>query len=139
MKRYTYLLAYLVFMAIPASIFLYFVYGILNLKAMLIVIIFSFLIGGVFDIWAVRQGKKDKFYIWEYNSSLTLGKKIFGVPFEDFSLFLLLTPIFMIGAWEFAKILVILQNISLGLIVSSGIVVITVLYFITYRIARPKK
>lgn len=138
MKRFSYLSAYILLMAIPSVIVLLFVYHSLDLKALLLVVLASFLIGGSFDIWAVRQGKKDKFYIWEYNSRTTLNKKVLGMPIEDATLFLFLTPVFTIAVWEAAKMLISAYNIPIGLLVIGGVAFILASYFLVFNLTRPK-
>lgn len=137
MKKYSFVLTYIILMAIPASIIFFFVYDLINLEALVVVILTSLFIGGILEIWAVRQGRKDKFYIWEYNKKTTLGKKILGVAIEDLILFLILTPIFCIAMWEFVKRFVVTGDISLGIILPIGLIFIILTYSLIFRLTKP--
>ncbi len=97
MKRLYYSFAYIFLLGIPA----YFFYSSdrIDLGSLVLTIIIVFIIGSVFDIWAVRQGRKDRFFIWQYNEKSIIGLKIRGVPIEDYILFLVLTPIFIISLY----------------------------------------
>ncbi len=126
-------------MAVPASILLFFVGESLNPKALVIEVFVSLLVGGVFCIWAEQQGKKDKFYIWKYNPRTVLNKKLLGVELEDFLLFLFLTPIFSVAMWETAKKLVYFSDVSLGVMIMVGAIIIAISYAVAYKISRPPK
>jgi len=138
-KKFSYTLAYLLLMGLPALTVAYFVRGALDLKSLLIVTVTAMLIGGVFDIWAVKQGKKDKFFIWEYSKKTTLGIKFLGVPFEDYFLFLVITPILIISLWEAVKRLVAAQEVSLFWLTVFGIVLLGVSYRLAFRVAKKGK
>lgn len=125
-------------MAVPSIVVLFFVYRSLDIKALIIVVLASFFIGGILEIWAVKQGKKDKFYIWEYNPHTTLNRKILGIAVEDVTLFLLLTPIFTIVVWEAAKMLVSAYIIPTGLLIAGGATFILASYFLVFNLTRPK-
>ncbi len=124
-------------MAVPSLIVLFFVYQTLNIKALILVLLTSFFIGGVFEIWAVKQGKKDKFYIWEYNPKTTLNKKIMGIAIEDMTLFLFLTPVFTIAVWEAAKKLLIVYDISFAWLLIGGPIFILTSYFLFFHMTKP--
>jgi hypothetical protein len=136
MGKYSYLLAYMILMALPSFVLLYFIGPVLNPKALLIEIFVSLLVGGVFCIWAEKQGKKDKFYIWKYNSKAVLNKKLLGVEIEDFLLFLILTPVFAVAMWEMAKLIVKSYEISYISMIGVGGVVLAISYFIAYKISK---
>lgn len=102
-RKLLYSLAYFLLLEIPAFVLSFFVKEELNLGAILFVIAISLLVGGIFDIWAVRQGKKDDFFIWEYNTRSILGFKIYGVPVEDYIFFFIFTPFFIIIMYEAVK------------------------------------
>jgi len=125
-------------MVIPSVVVLFFVYRSIDLKALVVTILAAFFIGGIFDIWATRQGRKDKFWIWEYNPRTTLNKHFMGMTIEDVTIFLILTPIFTIVVWEAAKKLISIYNISLGLLVVGGAVFVLIAYFLTYNLTKPK-
>ena len=135
MKKYSYALAYFILMFLPASVLVYFVRDTLEFKPLLLVVLFSFLLGGIFDIWAVKQGKKDKFYIWEYNSKTILGYKLFGVPIEDSLLFLVITPILIISVWEGLKKYFNTGEIRILWIVAISVLLLMVIYRLVYKIA----
>lgn len=125
-------------MALPASILLFFTYSLINLNALAVLVIIALVVGGVIEIISVKQSKKDKFYIWEYNSKTTLDWKILGVAVEDMILFLILTPIFAITAWEAVKRVSIVNETSVATILISGTLLTVVIYAITYTITKPK-
>lgn len=136
MKKYAFTFAYLILLAVPSLIWFFIISESINLKALVLVIILSFLVGGILEIWAVKQDKKDKFFIWEYNPKTTLNKKILGVAVEDMFLFLFLTPIFIIVAWETMKKLVSTHEVPNSLIVI-GLFFIPLTYYIVYKLTKP--
>lgn len=125
-------------MAIPSLIFLYFIYDAINFQALVIVTIAAFLVGGILEIWAVKQGRKDKFYIWEYSNKTTLGKKIMGIAVEDLFVFLTVTPIFIISAWEFIKRMMSKGQIEFNSVVILGVISVFISYFVVFRLTRPR-
>ncbi|HKB88045.1 MAG TPA: hypothetical protein VKC53_00165 [Patescibacteria group bacterium] len=139
MKRFSFLSVYILLMAIPSIIMLSFVYHSFDIKALLMVTIATFFVGGILEIWAVRQGKKDKFYIWEYNPRTTLNKKVMGVAIEDLTLFLLLTPIFTISVWETSKKLISVYNIPIAMLIVGGIAFVLTSYSIVFSLTKPRK
>lgn len=140
MKRLYYSFAYLFLLGLPAGILIFFfLRNNINYKALFGVIIITLIVGGVFDIWAVRQSKNDKFFIWEYNSKSIIGFKIFGVPIEDYVFFLVLTPFFIISFYEGIK-MVLINNYSLQLPIIISILTLALSYYIVYKHAiRSKK
>lgn len=126
-------------MGIPSMLVFNFVYKLIDLTALLILIFMSLFIGGILEIWAVKQGRGDKFYIWEYNKKTTLDKKILGVAVEDLILFLILTPIFIISMWEFVKKYLVLSNISYSEIVLTGLVIILITYYVVFKLTNSKR
>lgn len=138
MKHYSFVFAYVILMAIPALIALVISHQVLDIRALLFVTLATFLVGGVLEIWAVKQGKRDKFYIWEYNSKTTLNKKVMGIAIEDLILFLFLTPIFTITVWEASKIVFIKYNIPTSSLFLIGVPIILLTYFIVFKITKPK-
>lgn len=133
-NRVLYSLAYIVLLGIPAIILSFLIKDSLNFDALAIVTLISLLAGGVFDIWAVRQKKKDKFFIWEYNSKSILGFKLYGVPVEDFIFFLFLTPIFIITIYEAVKIMSLAPN-ETSLVSAALIASMLVSYWFVYKYA----
>lgn len=133
------MLTYILLMAIPSVIVLLFVYRSIDLKALALVILVAFFIGGILEIWAVKQGRKDKFYIWEYNPRTTLNKKILGVAVEDLVLFLFLTPVFTIAVWEAVKKLLSVYDIPIALLITGGTIFVLASYFLVFNLTRPKK
>lgn len=117
----------------------YFVRGALDLKSLLIVTVAAMFIGGIFDIWAVRQGKRDKFFIWEYNKRTTLGIKFLGVPFEDFFLFLVITPVLIISLWEAVKRFVAAREVSFFWLTIFSVVLLWVSYRLAFLAAKRGK
>lgn len=138
MKKFSFVFAYIILMAIPASIVLFFVYDVINFEALAVVILTSLFIGGILEIWAVKQGRKDKFYIWEYSNKTTLGKKFLGVAIEDMVLFLVLTPIFCIVMWEFVKKFIMSSLGSIFVVFPVGLAVIIFTYALVFKITNGK-
>ena len=99
MKKLYYTLFYIALLGLPALILSNFV--VVNTKALVSTVLISIIAGQILEIWAVRHGKKDRSFVWEYSSKFTLGPKMFDIPLEDFILFLVLTPIFIIYFYEF--------------------------------------
>lgn len=126
-------MAYVVMMGIPSMLVFNFVYKLIDPTALLILIFMSLFVGGILEIWAVKQGRGDKFYIWEYNKKTTLNKKILGVAVEDLILFLILTPIFIISMWEFVKKYLVLSSVSYLEIISIGTLITLITYFIVFK------
>lgn len=137
MKRLTYGLTYLVLMAVPAGLLALLVDG-LDWRSLIVVILIGFLIGGVFDIWATRKGKKDKFFIWEYSRKTTLGYAWWGVPVEDFILFLVLTPALIVVAWEVVKKLAIAELFPWWGWIGGGGIVLGGVFNLAARLSRKK-
>lgn len=125
-------------MVLPASVLAYLVRDALEFKPLLFVVLFSFFLGGIFDIWAVKQGKKDKFYIWEYSRKTILGYKLFGVPIEDFLLFLVITPVLIISAWEGTKRYFNTGEVRILWLMATSVLLLMVIYRLVYKIARKK-
>ena len=125
-------------MAIPSAILLIFTYELINIHALIVLIMISLFIGGILEIISVKQGKKDKFFIWEYNSKTTLNKKWFGVAIEDMVLFLVLTPIFSVSAWEAIKKIMYLYHVPIWATFLGGIVLVLFTYRFVYMRTKPK-
>lgn len=136
--KFFYSIAYLVLLGIPSSVLLYLISGELDKKALFLVLLVTLGVGGVFDIWATRQGEKDRFFIWEYNSNSILGFKFYGVPVEDFIFFLILTPVFIISIYEAAKKFLLNQDYIAGLF-TSILLIIAIFYYLTHKYAIKQK
>ncbi len=104
-RKYSYLLAYIILLVTPTILLFGFVKDTVNFKALLATEVMCFLLAGVFDYWGTRHGKKDKFYVWEYDDRSILGIKVFGLPIEDIIFFLGMMPITGVFIYEAAKIL----------------------------------
>ncbi|OGC45247.1 hypothetical protein A2V49_01445 [candidate division WWE3 bacterium RBG_19FT_COMBO_34_6] len=139
MKKYFYSLAYIILLGLPAVLLGFFVKDLLFPIPLLIVILICLFIGGIFDIWAVRQNTKDKFFIWEYNSESIIGIKVFGVPLEDYVLFLVLTPIFIIIIWEMVQKIFLTDSLLQAAFLLFGIIITVISYRLAYKIAKKSK
>ncbi|MFA6533374.1 MAG: lycopene cyclase domain-containing protein [Patescibacteria group bacterium] len=131
MNRFLYSLTYLLLLGVPAVFLGYLVKDNIDFSALILLILIVLIVGGIFDIWAVRQGKKDNFFIWEYNSKSILGFKIYGVPVEDFVFFLVLTPCFIVTVYEAVKIF--LSTNSLRLMIAISIFFLLISYNFVYK------
>ncbi len=104
MRKFYYSFFYILLLGVPSYMMSRVVS--VNTKALLFTVLAAIVSGQILEVWAVRHGKKDRSFVWEYSSKFTLGPKIFDVPIEDFILFLILTPIFIVYSYEFiSKIL----------------------------------
>lgn len=137
LNRFLYSIAYIVLLGAPSFILYRYLPSSVDWSALLVLIIVSLLVGGIFDIWSTRQGPRDVFFIWEYNSRSILGFKLFGVPIEDYVFFLVLTPFFMVVFYESLKLL--LRSVSLTPIIILGLLLLIVSYSVVYRHAILKK
>lgn len=99
MKKAYWIFIYIILLGIPSLILSRFVT--LNNISLMLTILASLIAGYIVEFWAVRHGKKDRTFIWEYNSKSNLGIKIFDIPIEDSIVFLVLTPIFIVYFYEF--------------------------------------
>ena len=104
MKKVYWISFYIMFLGIPSFVLSRIVD--VDRKPLIFTIITSLVIGHIVEIWAVRHGKNDRIYIWEYNPRYNLGIKLFNVPIEDSLVFLILTPIFIVYFYEFMKLIV---------------------------------
>ncbi len=139
MNRFLYSLAYIVLLGIPAGILFYFNQDVLNLKALAVTTLICLFVGGIFDIWAVKQGRRDKFFIWEYNSKSILGFKILGLPVEDIFLFLVLTPVFLIAVYEAIRKMAETNDLLLTRVLGVGMVLLILAYLGVYKHAIKSK
>ncbi len=137
MKRLSYSLAYLVLLGAPALLMLIYVGYRVDWQALFVTVLLIFGVGGVFDIWATRQSRRDAFFIWEYNSRSILGFKLYGVPIEDFVFFLTLTPLFIVAIYETIRETVLARTLWPGLLI---IIIDLISYHAIYQSAiREKK
>lgn len=132
-------MAYVFLLGVPTSILFYFIKEDFNYKALLIVILICLIVGGIFDIWAVKQRSRDKFFIWEYNSRSIIGFKIYGVPIKDFILILIFTPFFIITVWESVKRLLLETEGLFSLIMLVGVITLFISYYFVYQHAIKSK
>lgn len=139
LRRFFYSLAYFFLLGIPAFVLGFFVKNELNLGAIFFVTGISLLVGGVFDIWAVKQGKNDDFYIWEYNAKSILGFKLYGVPIEDYVFFFIFTPFFIIIMYEAVKKYLYLQDGFIFAAFFALVLVIAYHYVWRYAIRKRKQ
>ncbi len=139
MKKLTYSLVYIVLMGLPALILAYLVRDVLDIRYLLIVTFVGFFIGGIFDIWAVKQGKRDGFFIWQYSPKTILGFHLFGVPIEDFVFFLFLTPILIIATWETTKRFIPIDRVQTLPLSITGLTVLAFSYWLAHKFAYKAK
>lgn len=138
MQRFYYSAAYLLLLGVPALMISGVIKNHIDFRAVFVTTLLTIMVGGIFDIWAVRQSRKDKFFIWEYNKKSIIGVKVFGVPIEDYVFFLVLTPIFIIALYEGVR-----SFFSGGLSIASlsvlFIFVMLIAYTFVYRYASKKR
>ncbi|PIY95620.1 MAG: hypothetical protein COY66_06290 [Candidatus Kerfeldbacteria bacterium CG_4_10_14_0_8_um_filter_42_10] len=139
MKRFLFSLAYIFLLGVPAAILFYFIKEDFNCKALFIVILISLIVGGIFEIWAVKQRRRDKFFIWEYNSKSIIGFKIYGVPIEDLVLFLIFTPFFIVTVWESVKRLLVESEELFSVIMLVGVIALFISWYFVYQHAIKSK
>jgi len=102
MRRYYYLSSLLVVFVIPALISGYFVIERVSLLQLGYFVAGVLLLGGLWDVWATRHGKKDPVWLWTFNHHDTLGIKIFDLPIEEY-LFYISSSIYVVFLWEIIK------------------------------------
>lgn len=100
-KKIFYFFLFATFLVLPSLILSFYVD--VNIKALVMAIVAAFIVGQIIEISAVRHGKKDASYVYEYSPKLVLGPKLFDTPIEDSIVFLLFTPIFIVFFYEFIK------------------------------------
>lgn len=66
---------------------------------LLVFVVLITIIGAIWDIWATRHGRKDKVWLWQFNSKDTLGVKLFDMPIEEY-LFYISTSLYIVFIWE---------------------------------------
>lgn len=103
LKRFSYLFSLIFVFVIPTIITGVFIYESIIWLNFLIFVVLITTIGAVWDIWATRHGKKDKVWLWQFNSNNTLGIKIFDIPIEEY-LFYVFTSLYVVFIWEAIKL-----------------------------------
>lgn len=112
MKRFYYLLSLLFVFVIPATIQAYFVLDRILIINLIIFIVWITIIGIIWDIWATRHGKRDPIWMWQFNSSETLGIKIFDLPIEEY-IFYVASSAYIVFVWEGIKFALEEHNITM--------------------------
>lgn len=84
----------------------------------LIFVVMITVIGAVWDIWATRHGKKDKVWLWQFNSNNTLGIKIFDMPVEEY-LFYIFTSLYVVFIWEAIKLALETKDLTFYILIPS--------------------
>lgn len=101
-SKFYYILSLLFIFIIPASIAGYFVAARIPILNLSIFVLSITILGGAWDIWATRHGKKDPIWLWQFNFKDTLGIKLFDLPIEEY-LFYTASSLYVIFIWEGIK------------------------------------
>jgi hypothetical protein len=62
-------------------------------------------IGSMWDVWATRHGKKDRIWLWQFNTKQTIGMRFLGLPIEEY-LFYVASSVYVIFMWEGLKLMI---------------------------------
>jgi len=84
---------------IPTFIAGYFVVPHISIKQLVVFVATVTIMGGLYDLWATKHGKRDPVWIWSFNSRDTIGLKFLGVPIEEY-LFYVFTSTYVVFIWE---------------------------------------
>jgi lycopene cyclase domain-containing protein len=138
MYKHTYLLSLAGILAVPATVLFLNLRGEINIQNVFILVAVLGCAGIAADIWATRQNKKDKTWIWEFNSKNVVSSRILGHPLEEYIYFILFLP-YIILLWELLNRVVFggggSRDIILGILVLLWVHIVA---FIAYRYQRNK-
>lgn len=115
MKRYYYLGTLLLVFGIPTIIAGFYLSDFISLTALVPFIISITIVGGIWDIWATKHGKKDRMWIWQFNDKEVMGFYFLGLPIEEY-LFYVVSSVYVIFMWESIK-LIMLKEIEVFFVV----------------------
>ncbi|MDP3731266.1 MAG: lycopene cyclase domain-containing protein [bacterium] len=104
MKKYYYLISLVFVFIIPAGIASYFVFDRIPFVNLIIFVGSITLLGGIWDIWATRHGKRDPVWLWQFNFKDTLGIKLFDLPIEEY-IFYVASSLYIVFIWEGIKLI----------------------------------
>lgn len=117
--HFRYFLALCGLLLLPALMMLFVQEDSLDYGLLLFLTILLGVTGIACDVWATRQSKKDKMWIWEFSSKTLTGSKLLGHPLEEYFFFIVATP-YVIFFWELLNSIVRDRNavqVAAGLIV----------------------
>jgi lycopene cyclase domain-containing protein len=101
---------------LPALLVGYFVINRIPLVNLLTFIIGITLLGGIWDVWATKHGRRDTIWLCQFNFKNTLGIKLFNLPIEEF-LFYIASSLYIIFIWEGIKYALETRNLLMYLLV----------------------
>ena len=101
--RFYYILSLLIVFTLPAIAIAPFVWGRLPVSNLILFVASITVLGGIWDIWATRHGKRDPIWLWQFNFKDTLGIKIFDLPIEEY-LFYVSASLYIVFIWEGIKL-----------------------------------
>jgi lycopene cyclase domain-containing protein len=104
----------------------------MTLGRVVIFSLLSILICALFDTWSTRHGRRDKFWLWDFNNKYMLGPRIFGVPIEEY-LFMIFAGMFFALLWETSG-----KIVEFGFDKSSYIIIFTMVVWATLLFWLPK-
>jgi len=141
MYKHSYLWALIGILAVPTLIMYFYLRESIILGNMIFILAVLGCAGVAADIWATKQNKKDKTWIWEFNTKNIVSLKILGHPAEEYVYFLLFIP-YIILFWELLNKIVPensnLKDMAISLFVLLW-VHLTALYLYTYQKHRIRK
>ncbi len=99
LRNFYYLFSLCFVFVIPALVQAYFVWSRVSLANLVVFVVIMTIMGGLWDIWATRHGKRDKVWLWTFNRKDTLGITFFDLPIEEY-LFYVASSVSIVFLWE---------------------------------------
>ena len=102
MAKFYYVLSLLFVFIVPTIIAGYFIVNRIPVLNLIIFVIGITILGGIWDIWATRHGRRDPVWLWQFNFKDTLGIKLFGLPIKEY-VFYVVSSLYIVFIWEGIK------------------------------------
>jgi lycopene cyclase domain-containing protein len=114
--RFYYILSLLFVFVVPASFLAMLVWERIPFINFIFFVASITILGSIWDVWAVRHGKRDKTWLWQFNFRDTLGIKVFDLPIEEY-LFYISSSLYIVLLWEGIKIAIETGNIFMYIVI----------------------
>jgi lycopene cyclase domain-containing protein len=101
-KRFYYLGSLFFVFLLPMLVEGYFIWPQLDVQQLSIFVVSVTILGGIWDVWATRHGKKDTTWLWQFHKENTLGIMFFDLPIEEL-LFYTVSSTYVVFLWEGIK------------------------------------
>ena len=98
-KKFYYSASLIVVFVVPALVELYFVLHRIPLFNLITFIVGITILGSAWDIWATRHGRRDRIWLWQFNTRETLGIRLLDLPAEEY-LFYVASSLYVVLTWE---------------------------------------